>query len=99
MLIKAGLQLQLQQILKKKKAGEVLDFLQFDWSNKKLRAERWEAFLLYPLFYSVPIEPTDKEEVVRLKKGIKRIHIAIFSLLIVLILIGVYTSKSAELQP
>lgn len=92
MVVKAGLQLQYMRISKGRPAGEISDFVQFDYSSRAERSERWQAFLLFPLMYAVVLDD-EKQELLAIKRRVKRIHIAIYSLLIILIILGVYSEK------
>ncbi len=91
-IVKAGIQLQYLRISRKKKKGNISDFIQFDYTDTRERALRWEAFLLFPLMYAVVLDD-DKEELNQLKRSVKRIHIFIYVLLILLIIMGVYSEK------
>lgn len=93
-LIKAGRQLQCLRLQKKHKPGSVSDFWQFDIKNKKERALRWQAFLMFPLLYPVVIEESEKQEIKDIKLKIKDLNIVLYFLLIFIILIGVYASKA-----
>lgn len=92
-IFKAGLQLRYLRLSAKKKPGSISDIVQFDYSDAKERKERGQAFLLFPLMYPIEIEEDEKEELRALKHKVKRIHIIIYSLLIALIIIGVYSEK------
>lgn len=91
-IIKAGIQLQYLRLSRKKKKGAISDFVQFDYTDVKERALRWEAFLMFPLMYAIVLEE-GQEEFNDLKRSIKRIHITIYTLLILLIIMGVYSEK------
>lgn len=92
-LYKAGLQLQYLRIQRKVAKGSASDIIQFDYSDKKERKERLEAFLLFPLMYGIVFEENEKEELMAIKKRVKKIHITIYSLLIVVIVLAVYSEK------
>ena len=92
-LFKASLQLQYLRIKNKKNKGSKSDLLQFDFSDKKERKERWDAFLLFPLMYTVVFEENEKQELIEIKKRIKKLHILIYSLLIIVIVLAVYSEK------
>ncbi len=91
-IVKAGIQLQYLRISRKKKKGHISDFVQFDYTDAGERALRWEAFLMFPLMYAIVLDE-DKEELNHLKRSVKRIHITIYILLILLIIMGVYSEK------
>lgn len=95
--LKAGLQLQAYRLERGLPKGEVLDFLNFDLSDPAERKQRWEAFMLFPLLYPVVPEDSDSEELRLIKRRVKSIHIAMYSLLILLVLVAFYSSKSDEL--
>lgn len=84
--------MQYLRVQKKRKAGKVWDYLRFSWSNEKERVERWRAFLMFPMLYAIPLDD-EKEELIRIKREIKRIHILIYLVLIVLIILGIYSEK------
>lgn len=88
--VKAGLQLQYLNLQNKKPKGKISDFFRF--SSEKERALRWKAFLMFPLTFSVVMDD-EKEELLDLKKGVKNIHIAIYLLLALLIIMGIYSEK------
>lgn len=90
--VKAGLQLQHLKIEKKKKPGSIMDFVQFDYGNEAERKLRWQAFLLFPLMYGVDLD-SGVEELNDIRRKIKRIHIGIYIILIVLIIMSVYSEK------
>jgi hypothetical protein len=90
---KAGLQLQYLRLQSKKPAGSVSDIIQFDYSNASERKSRLQAFLLFPLMYPIDIEEDEAEELKKLKLRIKKIHIGIYSLLILVIILAVYSEK------
>lgn len=92
-LYKAGLQLQYLRIQNKKDKGSASDIIQFDYSDKKERKERWEAFLLFPLMYTMIFEENEKKELTAIKRRIKKIHITIYSFLIVVVVLAVYSEK------
>ncbi len=89
---KAGLQLQYLRIKAGKSPGKVLDFMRFDFSNETERRLRWQAFLIFPMFYAiVPDEKDNRLNELKLK--VKRIHIGIYLSLTVLIVLGIYSEK------
>lgn len=92
-IFKAGLQLQYLRIKNKKDKGSTSDIIQFDYSDKKERKERWDAFMLFPLMYTVIFEENERKELLAIKKRVKKIHITIYSLLIVVIVLAVYSEK------
>ncbi len=51
-----------------------------------------QAFLLFPMLYPVVLDD-DKEELNAIKKRIKRIHIGIYFLLILLVVFGIFSEK------
>lgn len=91
-LLKAGRQLQYLRLQKKKPAGKPSDFWKRGWQDEKQRQERVDAFLLFPLLFPVTLND-EKEELNDLKRDIKRIHILIYLLLIVLVTLGIFGEK------
>ncbi len=89
---KAGLQLQYLRLQKDRPKGAITDFFQFDFSDKKERALRWQAFLLFPMLYAVVLDD-NREELNDIKRKIKRIHIAIYFSLIILVILAIYSEK------
>lgn len=91
--VKAGLQLQYQNIKKKKPQGALTDFFNFDYKDASARSARIDAFLLFPIFF-----PIDLEEGTEAEKGIKRkirsVHLVFYVLMIVLLLLATYFSKA-----
>ncbi len=90
--MKSGLQLQYLNLKNRKPAGSVWDFLKFSFSDKKARQLRVQAFLLFPMLYTVLLDD-DKEELNAIKKKVKRIHIGVYLMLIILIVLAIYSEK------
>lgn len=90
---KAGLQLQyLRRKTKLKSSGRISDFWRFDWSNPQERRDRWEAFLLFPMLYAVVLDDQD-EKLNDLKREVKRTHILIYLMLVILVILGIYSER------
>ncbi|MCC5917204.1 MAG: hypothetical protein JJU02_07735 [Cryomorphaceae bacterium] len=64
------------------------------WKSGANKSLRNEALLLYPLFFPVDFDDNDSEAIRTQKSGIKRINILIYWVLIVVLLVGIYVSKS-----
>ncbi len=90
--IKAGLQLQYLRLSKSRKAGKIIDIVRFDVTDAEARAERWQAFLLFPMLYPLPLDK-DQGEKLAIKKRVKRIHIFIYLVLIAIIVMAIYSEK------
>ncbi len=90
--VKAGLQLQYLRLKNKKEKGSIFDFLQFDISDSKQRKVRMEAFLLFPVMFAVVLDEDD-EELNNIKRKVKRLHIAIYLILIILTILAIYSEK------
>ena len=77
----------------KKKPGTTSDFFSRNFINKD-DAQYWkDAFLLFPLLYAIVFdEPT--EALNDIKRKVKRLHIAIYALLMVALLTVVYAAKA-----
>lgn len=91
-IIKAGFQLQYLKIKSKKKEGKVWDILKFGSGTPADKKLRWEAFMLFPMLYPIVLDEK-KEELNDIKRRIKRIHIGIYIILIVLIVLAIYSEK------
>jgi hypothetical protein len=91
--LKAGLQLQYKNILERRSAGSLSDFWVFNWKDGDARERRMDAFLLFPVFFPVDLEDK-KPELVDIKYKIRRLHLAFYGLMIVLILLGSYVSRA-----
>ncbi len=91
-LIKSGLQLQYLRLKNHRKPGSVWDFLKFSFSDEKARQQRVKAFLLFPMLYPIALDE-QREELNKIKIRIKRIHMGIYALLIVLIVLAIYSEK------
>jgi hypothetical protein len=89
---KAALQLQYLRLKQNKKPGELLDFIRFNWTDSSARDERLKAFLLFPLMFSIELNET-KPALLEIKKRVKRIHISIYMILVVLIILSIYSEK------
>ena len=77
----------------KKRVGELGDFFLRNFINKGDN-ERWKnAFMLFPLLYSIALdEPTTALN--EMKQRIKKINVFIYVVLIVALLVVVYASKA-----
>jgi hypothetical protein len=89
---KAGLQLQYLRIQKKQPPGQISDFIKLKGLSKEESALRWQAFLLFPMLYGVPMEE-EQADLMDLKRAVKRTHILIYLALIALVVVGVYAQK------
>lgn len=89
---KAGLQLQYLRIKEGQAAGNIRDFLFFDWQDAQARAQRWRAFLLFPMLYAVLLDD-EQEELLKIKREVKRTHILIYLAVILFIILGVYSER------
>ena len=90
---KMALQMQYLQLKAGKKVSPIKEFLAFDWKDSKARKLRKDAFLLFPMLYSVPIDENEKEELKAIKYKVKRSHIGIYFCLIIFISLGVLSEK------
>jgi len=90
--VKAGLQLQYLKMEKKQKAGSIADYFRFRFSDEKARQQRVDAFMMFPLLYPIVLDEK-REELNRIKSKIKRIHIFIYLLLVVLMILGIFADK------
>lgn len=90
--IKAGFQLQYLRLKSRKKEGNLWDILKFNSGTANDKKMRWEAFMLFPMLYPIVLDEK-KEELNALKKRVKRIHIGIYFILILLIVMAIYSEK------
>ena len=90
--IKAGFQLQYLKLKSRKKEGFVWDILKFASGSPADKKLRWEAFMLFPMLYPIVLDE-EKQELNAIKRRIKRIHIGIYFILIVLIVLAIYSEK------
>ena len=81
--------LRLQAGLKKTDFFEALSLSLKDEKSKKLRNR---AIMLFPMFFPIVLDEK-KETLNDIKRSIKKLHIIIYILLMVIILVGVYASK------
>jgi len=89
---KAGRQLQYLRLKRGEESGKVADFWQQGWQDARQRQERWQAFLLFPMLY--PIQLDDEVEALNdLKREVKRLHILIYFMLIIMILLSIFSEK------
>ena len=85
--------LQLMYMRKKQgKKSDTGDFIKFSWTDTKARSERWQAFLLFPMLFPIELDE-EKEELLGIKRNVKRIHIGIYLIIIILIIMGIYSEK------
>lgn len=90
--IKLGLQMQYLQLKQKKEVEPVSKFLLFEWADEKKRSLRWEAFLLFPMLYPIILDD-DREDLLALKRQIKRSHVGIYLGIIIFIILSIYSEK------
>lgn len=90
---KAGLQLQLIRMEQGHPAGKVMDLFFFDFSDAGERAIRGQALLRYPLLFPVEFDEADHGEISDQKRRIKRINIALYSVLILLFIVQFANSQ------
>ena len=91
---KWALHFQYLRVKNKKKAGSWKDFYTRNFSNKK-DLEWWkESFMILPLLY--PTIMTGKESEDFWSSKIKRTNLALYFLLMILLLTGIYFSKLSE---
>ncbi len=82
--------LRLKAGLKKPDLFEAWSLSLKDKRDKKLRNQ---AIMLYPMFFPIILDEK-KEALNNIKRNIKKLHIIIYVLLMVIILVGVYASKT-----
>lgn len=90
--VKAGLQMQYIRLERKKKPGSWKEI--FKLGDRKNNDLRMEAFLKFPLMFAIVFEEGESDEMLEIKRSVKRIHILIYIALIFLILAAVYASKA-----
>ncbi len=79
----------------KSETSQPLDLVLFDWQDPVERQTRIKALWMYPLLFPVELDQNDKDEILQLKKTIKRWNIALYLNLIALFLSYFYISKTA----
>lgn len=90
---KIVIQYQYLRLKNRLKPSAAWDVFAFKMKTEKESQLRNQAWMLYPLMFPVEME-TEKEDLENLKGKVKKIHIALYVLLMVVILLGVYTSKA-----
>ena len=91
--VKLAYHFQYLRVKDKKNPGSTTDFFYRHFTDKK-DGERWkEAWLKFPLLYPVVLDD-ERQELNDIKKGIKRINMAIYVALIVAFLVVFYTAKA-----
>lgn len=88
---KADLQLRYMR-MKRGANASAGEFLKFSWQDSKARNERWQAFLMFPMLFPVELGE-EKSELLDIKKQIKRIHIGVYLMVILLVIMGIYSEK------
>ena len=68
------------------------DFWKFSWQDNAARKERWEAFTLFPMLVPITLDD-EKESLLIIKKKIKRVHIWIYLVMVLLVVLGIYSEK------
>lgn len=92
-LLKAGLQLQYQNLKNRIPVGAITDFFLFDYKNAPARSARVDAFLLFPIFFPIDLEEgTEAENAI--KRRIRSVHLLFYVLMMLLLLLSTYFSKA-----
>lgn len=92
-LIKIAFNFMYLRLRDKKAAGSLGDFFSRKFIHKG-DDQRWrDAFLALPLLFGIEIDEDD-DAVNTIKHTIKKVHVAIYSVLIMAMLVGVYASKA-----
>ena len=76
----------------KKKPGSVSDFFYRDFKDKKDGARWKEAWMLFPLLFPIALDD-EKQELNEIKARIKRLNVAIYSALIVALIVIFYAAQ------
>ena len=92
---KWALHFQYLRVQNKKSPGHWTDYYQRNYIHKKDRQWWKESIMLFPLLYPVILTGKEKEDQWLLK--IKRTNLALYFILIVLLLAGIYFSKVSTL--
>lgn len=75
------------------KKSDFFDIFKWGQGKPKEKQLKKEALMLFPLLFPIELE-NEKEELENIKKRIKKLHISLYFIIIVIMLIGVYTSKA-----
>lgn len=89
---KWALHFQYLRVKSKLKPGSWKDYYTRNYKNKKDKQLWREAIMLFPLLFPVPLTGVEKEDEYLLK--IKRTNLSLYFLLIVLLLSGLWFSKT-----
>jgi hypothetical protein len=80
------------RVKNKKKPGSTSDFFYRDFKDKK-DSERWkEAWMLFPLLFPIALDD-EIEELNAIKSRVKRLNVAIYSVLIVALIVVFYAAQ------
>ena len=91
--LKVAYQYQYLRLKNDLKRSDLFEAWSLSLSDERKKKLRNEAIMLYPLFFPIVLDDT-KEEMLQIKRTIKRLHIFIYIALMAIMLIGVYTSKA-----
>ena len=91
--IKIGYNFMYLRLRDRKKVGSLGDFFSRNFINAG-DDQRWnEAFMALPLLFGITLDEPN-QSLNDIKRVIKKLHMAIYSVLIVAMLLGVYASKA-----
>jgi len=90
--LKIAYQYQFLHLKNGRKKPDLFEALSLTLKDPKSRKLRNQAIMLYPMFFPIILDEK-KEELNDIKRSIKKLHIIIYVLLMVIILVGVYASK------
>ena len=90
--LKIAYQYQYLRLKNKLKRTDIFEALSFSLKSDRDKKLRNEAIMLFPMFFPIELDDT-KEEMLDIKKTLKKLHIYIYISLMAIMLIGVYTSK------
>ena len=90
--LKIAFQYQYLRLKNKLKRTDLFEALSFSLKSDRDKKLRSQAIMLFPMFFPIDLDDK-KEDMLDLKRTIKKLHIYIYLALMAIMLIGVYTSK------
>ena len=91
--LKVAIQYQYLRLKKGLKRTDLFEAWSMSLSKEDDKKRRSEAVMLFPMFFPIELDE-QKEELLSIKKTIKKIHILIYFSIMAIMLIGVYASKA-----
>ena len=91
--LKVAYQYQYLRLKNKLKRSDLFEAWSLSLKSERDKKLRNQAIMLYPMFFPIDLDDTN-EDMLEIKRTLKKLHIYIYIALMMVMLIGVYTSKA-----